>query len=862
MPTAIIKGASLFQKGVRLRRLLPLVTIIIGIALLVGLSLNIAKRMNQLRAAPADNLTWTLSQVEVDVLLLLDETLLTRQSRTTDVTTIRRRFDNLYSRTSTLRDAPVFARMRLDDAFDSQLSTLERCLNKLAQIIDGSDQELSNNLDQLINELTRVREEAHQIALTGIGLRSQFADAERASFGGLLLGTAIVSLALILFLGFLLITILRQYRLHQEASDAVGHANARIKSSFDVSLDAIIVANDKGLILEFNEAAETVFGFSASEAVGADMSQLIIPHHLRAAHLAGMKRFNETREPHLVGQGRIEITALRKSGEEFPVEISIGMASDHRGMIFISYLRDITKRLADEKELKTARDEALAAETAKSNFLAVMSHEMRTPLNGIFGTLELLGNSKVTKKQRSYLDIAKRSGDILLHHVNDVLDISRMDAGKMELVEDSIDLQQFFEDVVTTNETTADAQNNALELRLDDLPQVSVVMDERRMRQIVYNLLSNALKFTNNGTVTIHVSTETQTDGQHVLSLVITDNGIGIRPEDQKLVFDRFYTQEQSYDRFASGAGLGLTICKNLVEMMGGTIALISTVGLGTTFTLALPFQISDEKRPTASAKTKLSDISSLQGQEILLVEDNEINRLIVHEMLKSNGIIVHEAHNGQEAVELAQSQKYAAILMDVSMPVMNGMDATRIIRSASGPNQKTRILGLTAHALAEEQARFIASGMDDCLDKPVSQTTLLNALVTATITSETTAQKTARDLIDPATFEGLEQILAPERLKKLLTDFDLEISNLLQSFALMQNAEDMDALATNTHKSVGSASMIGAHSFQQELRALEQAAKAGDTNGAKANASAVQLAWPATQAAIRTLAAKTYPFE
>jgi PAS domain S-box-containing protein len=856
MPTAISEGSSLFQKGLRVRRLLPLVAIIIGIALLVGLALSIAKRMDHLRSAPADNLTWTLSQVEVDVLLLLDETLLTRQSRTTDVSTIRLRFDNLYSRASTLRDAPVFAKMRLDDTFDSQLSTLERCLNKLAQIIDVSDQELSNNLDQLINDLTRVREESHQIALTGIGLGSQNADAERATFAGLLLGTAIVSLGLILFLGFLLTTILRQYRLHQEASDAVGHANARIKSSFDVSLDAIIVANDKGLILEFNEAAETVFGFSASEAVGADMSQLIIPHHLRAAHLAGMKRFIETGEPHLVGQGRNQITALRKSGEEFRVEISIGMASDHQGMIFISYLRDITKRLADEKELKTARDEALAAETAKSNFLAVMSHEMRTPLNGIFGTLELLGNSKVTKKQRSYLDIAKRSGNILLHHVNDVLDISRMDAGKMELVEDSIDLAQFFEDVVTTNETTADAQNNALELRLDNLPQVSVVIDERRMRQIIYNLLSNALKFTNHGTVTIHVSTETQTDGQPVLSLIITDNGIGIRPEDQKLVFDRFYTQEQSYDRFASGAGLGLAICKNLVEMMGGTIALTSTVGLGTTFTVALPFQISAEKHQTVSAKTKLSDISLLQGQEILLVEDNEINRLIVHEMLKSNGVIVHEAHNGQEAVELAQSQKYAAILMDVSMPVMNGMDATRIIRSGSGPNQKTRILGLTAHALAEEQERFIASGMDDCLNKPVSQTTLLNALVTATITSEPTAQKTARDLIDPATFEGLEQILAPERLKKLLTDFDLEISNLLQSFALMQNAEDMDALAANTHRSVGSAGMIGAHSFQQELRALEQAAIAGDTNGAKANASAVQLAWPATQAAIRTLAA------
>ena len=633
MPTTKAKGASLFQKGVRACRLLPLVTITIGIVLLVGLSLNIAKRMNQLRAAPTDNLTWTLSQVEVDVLLLLDEALVARQSQTANVTTVRRRFDNLYSRTSILRDAPVFSRMRINDVFDSQLSTLELCLNKLAKIIDGSDQALSNDLDQLITDLTRVREVARQIALTGIGLRSHHVDSERASLAGLMFGAAIVSLALVLFLGCLLVTIMRQHRLHQEASDAVGYANTWIKSIFDVSLDAIIVTNDKGHILEFNEAAETVFGFSANEAVGIDMSVLIIPRHFSPVHLVGMNQFDETKKPHLVGQGRIEITARRKSGEEFHVEISVGMASDHRGTIFISYLRDITKRLADEKELEAARDEALAAETAKSNFFAVMSHEMRTPLNGIFGTLELLGNSKVTKKQRNYLNIAKRSGDILLHHVND---ISRMDAGKMELVQDSIDLTQFFEDVITTNETTADAQNNMLELRLDDIPKGSVVLDERRMRQVTYNLISNALKFTNDGTVSIHVSTQTPIDGLPVLNMSVTDTGIGIRPEDQNLVFDRFYTQEHSYDRFASGAGLGLAICNDLVEMMGGTITLESTVGIGSTFTVSVPYRTTVFKRPAALVEEKLSDISSLRGQEILLVEDNEINCLIVHEMAQS----------------------------------------------------------------------------------------------------------------------------------------------------------------------------------------------------------------------------------
>jgi PAS domain S-box-containing protein len=640
-------------------------------------------------------------------------------------------------------------------------------------------------------------------------------------------------------------------------------ANARLKSTFDVSLDAIVVANTKGMILEFNEAAETVFGFNATEAVGQDMSEMIVPEHLRAAHIAGMERFNRTKEPHLVGKGRIEITGLRKSGEEFPVEISIGMASDHRGTIFISYLRDITERVAAEQDLKAARDEALAAEKAKSNFLAVMSHEMRTPLNGIFGTLELLGNSKITKKQRSFLDIAQRSGDILLHHVNDVLDISRMDAEKMELVEDSFDLGQFFSDVITANEATADAQSNTLKLQLEKMPKGAVLLDERRMRQVTYNLISNALKFTTNGTVTLHANTSINHSGHPTLELSVTDTGVGIHTQDQAHVFDRFYTQERSYDRFASGAGLGLAICKQLVDMMGGTISLQSAVGKGSVFTVCVPFKTDTSTQAVAPATDAEVDMSPLEGKEILLVEDNEINRLIVHEMLKVNGLIVHEAHNGQEAVDLANTREYAAILMDISMPVMNGVDATEIIRSTFGPNQNGNIIGLTAHALADEQARFIAAGMDMVLNKPISQSTLLNALLLAI--QDLDAAQHIRDtsaddeLVASNTFAELLQILKPQRLQKLIADFDAEIAALLDQVPQLLADDDMPTLAANTHKSIGSSGMIGADQFQAALRGLEQAAKSGDSDGAHEHAQNVKAAWPATQSALK---AKSYTLE
>jgi PAS domain S-box-containing protein len=846
------KTPSLFQKNARIARLLPLAIIFIGICFLTGLFFTITQRMNILREAPGDNLTWTLSQVEVDVLTLLDEVHLMRQDGAIDVSNIRRRFNNLYSRASTLGDARVFAPMRQNDTFSSQLVMLEKCLAKMATIIDSPDAGLVNSLDALINELQRVRDDAHAIALTGISLRSEASDAERAALARLLLVAAVVSLAMILFLVFVLYSILRQHRLHKDVSDAVTRANLRLAASFDVSLDAIVVASDQGVILEFNEAAEKVFGYTAEEAVGACMSELIIPHQHRAAHLAGMERFNRTKKPNLVGQGRIEITALRKSGEEFPVEISIGLAEGYKGTIFISYLRDITKRQAAQEALKTARDEALAAEKAKTNFLAVMSHEMRTPLNGIFGTLELLSNSKVTKKQREYLGIAKRSGDILLHHVNDVLDISRMDAEKMELTQDSFDLEQFFKDVVTTNKTTADAQSNTLVLKLRDMPTTSILLDERRLRQVTYNLISNALKFTQNGKVTLSACCRLDMSGKTVLEFSVTDTGIGILPEAQGYVFDRFYTKEQSYDRYASGAGLGLAICKQLVEMMQGTISLQSVAGLGSTFTVVVPMAIDHRAPMETSDMAPATDFSALQGKEVMLVEDNEINRLIVDEMLSQYGMIVHEAHNGQQAVDLSKKRKFAAILMDISMPVMNGVDATRHIRSAEGPNQQTSILGFTAHALAEEKARFLDAGMDGCINKPVSQTDLFTALLAAVGLRDVPHFTKNNEIIIVDTFDQLSEMLAPDRLKKLINDFDREISNLLTKIPSLLEHADMPTLAATTHRSIGSSGMIGAMVFQAELRALEQAAKSNDVETARHHARAAAGAWPATISALR----------
>ena len=833
-------------RGSLLRRVLPLSIIAIGLVALLSLFQNITTHLTNLREAPNDNLSWTLSQIEVEVLLLSDAAASVGQDKA-QLKDVRRRFDNLYSRISLIRQSSVFAGMRQDKKFSKHLKMLEFCIKKLVKFIDSSDDILLNKIPALEAELRKVRGIAHDIALTGIRLDAVDIDAERADFANLLIVAAIVSAMLIGFLVAISYLLFRQHRKSQEVSIAIERASIRLKSSFDTSLDAIVVANAKGEIKEFNEAAETVFGYSATEAIGAQMADLLIPEQYRDAHHAGMRRFNETKSAKIIDQGRIEITAMRKSGEEFQIEIAIGHAEDEKGSIFVAYIRDITERLAAEEELRIARDEALEAGKAKSNFLAVMSHEMRTPLNGLFGTIELLQETKLSKKQTEYLSLAKNSSDILLHHVNDVLDLSRLDAAKMNLVPTSFDLGQFFENVITTNQTTANAKKNQLVLSLGSMPGQNVWMDEHRLRQIAYNLIGNALKFTTAGTVEVTASLVSETD----LQFSVTDTGIGISDDNINHVFEEFYTQDKSYDRMASGAGLGLAICKRIVDLMGGDISVVSTFGKGTVFTVRVPLVLDDNVavyKPTTPSSYNPENLNSLN---VLLVEDNDINRQIVREMLEKDGVIISEATNGLEAVEMANKQHFDLILMDVSMPVMNGVDATREIRGSDGLSVAVPIIGLTAHALPKEHEAFLAAGMNACLCKPISHDVLARNIESLFIADELVqpTQMAADKLpfLNQNTIREVQETLGDEKLVGVLNKFRSEISALLAVSPQLLEDRNFVELAAISHKSVGSSAILGADRLQKTLQVIEDAAKKEAIDTVSAELSRLSEIWGVT---------------
>jgi PAS domain S-box-containing protein len=477
---------------------------------------------------------------------------------------------------------------------------------------------------------------------------------------------------------------------------------------------AIYLKDRQGRYLRFNKAFEALFGITREEWIGKTVFDLV-PGDAGAMMAA--------KDAELYAQGQIQtyeaMFSNRSTGEMREGLYWKAPLTDARGDVtgLVGTILDITEKNRIEQELRDAKRSAEAASQAKSDFLANMSHEIRTPMNGVIGMTDLALELEQSATQREYLRIVKSSAQSLMVILNDVLDFSKIEAGKLNIEAVRFSLVETMEDTLKTLRSRASQKGLILDSVLQpDLPN-EVLGDPVRLRQIVTNLCDNAIKFTAQGGVYVQVHGAPHAGG-YELHLSVRDTGIGIPADKQKGVFEAFSQADTSTTRRFGGTGLGLTICARLVELMGGRIWLDSVEGQGSTFHFTLLVQAALPVG-TAPAPTVSAAAQHARSLQVLLVEDHPINQLLATTLLKKWQHSVVLAKNGQEAVDLFATQRWDIVLMDMQMPVMGGLEATRLIRAGEPVGQHTPIVAMTANAMDSDRQACLEAGMDDHLAKP-----------------------------------------------------------------------------------------------------------------------------------------------
>jgi len=431
-----------------------------------------------------------------------------------------------------------------------------------------------------------------------------------------------------------------------------------------------------------------------------------------------------------------EYRVARNDGEEVWASGTAKLITDENGkpLRLVGALRNITARKASEQALVQAKDEAEAANRAKSAFLATMSHEIRTPLNGVLGMAQAMAaDQDLTATQRERIEVIKQSGESLLTILNDVLDLSKIEAGKLDLETAQFELDDLARSVHATFQAIAETKGIAFELSVDKAAQGVYEGDQVRVRQILWNLVSNALKFTDKGGVKVRIGREPS----GALSLTVFDSGIGMTAFQLAGLFRKFAQADASTTRKFGGTGLGLAICRELAEAMGGTVSATSAPGMGSTFTAILPLKKvaraapKPKKAPKAKARPAEADGRPVR---VLAAEDNAMNQLVLKTLLSQVGIEPEIVGDGRAAVEAWEREPWDVILMDVQMPVMDGPTATALIRTRerSEGRARTPIVALTANAMPHQIAEYLQSGMDAFVGKPIEAQRLYEALQAA----------------------------------------------------------------------------------------------------------------------------------
>jgi PAS domain S-box-containing protein len=652
-----------------------------------------------------------------------------------------------------------------------------------------------------------------------------------------------------------------QRRLAQESLRAV---SLYTRSLIEANLDPMIASDPDGLIMDVNKAAEDAFGRTRSELIGQQFKQFDAnPEATFAAFRAMMERGSITGFP----------AAIRHaSGSLVELSLNATVLRDQNGKILgvLATGRDITKLKRIEEDLRRAKDGAEAASRAKGEFLANMSHEIRTPISGLLGMIELAKSAPAMDTCREWLELGAKAGRSLLRIINDILDYSQIEAGKLHLCLEAFSLQELTSEVTATISLLAREKGLELQVSIDPAVPVRLCGDQGRLAQILLNLLGNAVKYTDKGRVRLRIAPAGPRPGEGEsapgleLTFAVEDTGIGIPGDKLEALFTPFSQVDSSSSKRFQGTGLGLSICKRLVDMMDGRIWVDSEPGKGSvfTFTARLAEAPATPELPDQPAPPQAPDASAAAaGLDILLAEDDPINRRFILTMLKEAGHRVIYAANGVEALALAGKTRFDLILMDIQMPSMGGDEAARRIREreATTPGApRTPILALTAYALPEDRERFLSQGIDECVTKPIDVDELFAAIARLSQARPRPAAPQPPEAA-PAVASGFDQAALARRFAGRF-DFWGELAgeflgrSLPAHLARIRSAleqDDLEAAGKAAHTLKGVSGTVCAGLAEDLARQAVVAAQQGDAAGLRALLARLEEEEPRLEAAL-----------
>ena len=629
---------------------------------------------------------------------------------------------------------------------------------------------------------------------------------------------------------------------------------SRLRAVVETAVDGIIMIDGQGQVQSFNGAAERILGWKADEVIGRNIN-LLMPEPYHSQHDGYLAAYHATGHANIIGKGR-DVEALTKDGRVVPIRLAVGRVNLPGAPLYVGFITDISERRAYEQNLREAKERAELAAAARSTFLANMSHEIRTPMNAIIGFTEALLDSKLDATQRRHLGTVHNSARSMLRLLNDILDTAKLEKGAVDLEIADFSLRELCQQILTSQRIMAVKKALALDLDYPETEPDYLRGDALRLQQVLVNLLGNAIKFTAKGRVLLRVR---YVAGK--LQFDVEDTGIGMDAKTLERIFDPFAQADASTTRRFGGTGLGTTISRQLVEVMQGRISVRSTVDVGTVFSVIVPLPLGDASAATHDRNLQQS-VHALPSLRVLAADDVHNNLELLQITLENGRHTVTLAHGGEEAVALCAEERFDVVLMDLQMPGVAGLEATRRIRAHEQAQglRPVPIIALSASVMEQDRRDARAAGMDGFAVKPLELPRLF-AEIARVLGLRADAMVSAPALSRPRVEAGGPSVIDWERGLRLWTQAPLmraaierflqESSGLPERLRVLCAEADWNSLAVAVHRARGVAGNLALMPLHALLTRIETAARAADAAAAQDALAALPDAWEAVEQAL-----------